>query len=347
MSYTTINKSSLHMNTKLYTGNGVGGTNITGVGFEPSLVWIKRRSGTENHVWNDAVRGVPNNIYSSSTNAQDSGSLMSAILSDGFTVQTDASVNSNNDTYASWNWKAGTTSGISAGSQTITPTAYSINVDAGFGIYKYTGNGTAGATISHGLGVKPDQVWVKKLSQADGWRCYNVGYNSGHQYFELNSTASYSESVAVFNGTIPTSTTVTLGYQGHVNASGEQHIMFVFAPKVGFSKMGRYIGNGSSSAPSFIYTGFKPKFVMVKNGSQADSWFMHDDKRDGYNDDNEYLRAETSSAEGSGINRIRLLSNGFQVPTTDKSHNVSGNTYVYYAVGQTLVGSNNVPCTAR
>jgi len=336
------------MNTKLYTGNGTAGHAITGVGFEPSLTWIKKRSGSSDQILTDAVRGAGYHIKSNDTAAQGNDTNdISSFNSDGFTLGVNSRTNGSGATLTSWNWKAGTTSGISAGSQTITPTAYSINVDAGFGIYKYTGNGTAGATISHGLGVKPDQVWVKKLSQADGWRCYNVGYNSGHQYFELNSTASYSESVAVFNGTIPTSTTVTLGYQGHVNASGEQHIMFVFAPKVGFSKMGRYIGNGSSSAPPFIYTGFKPKFVMVKNGSQADSWFMHDDKRDGYNDDNEYLRAETSSVESSGINRIRLLSNGFQVPTTDKSHNVSGNTYVYYAVGQTLVGSNNVPCTAR
>ena len=347
MSYTNINKSSLHMNTKLYTGNGTAGHAITGVGFEPSLTWIKKRSGSSDQILTDAVRGAGYHIKSNDTAAQGNDTNdISSFNSDGFTLGVNSRTNGSGATLTSWNWKAGTTSGISAGSQTITPTAYSINVDAGFGIYKYTGNGTAGATISHGLGVKPDQVWVKKLSQSDGWRCYNVGYNSGHQYFELDTTASYSESIAVFNGTIPTSTTVTLGYQGHVNASGQQYIMYVFAPKVGFSKMGRYYGNGSNDG-TFVYTGFKPSFVLVKRGDNAGNWYINDTKRDPYNQMSHTLFPNLSDSETSTGWFVDYVSNGFKIRDTGTSVNGSGGNYIYYAVGQTLVGSNNVPCTAR
>ena len=346
MAYTTINKSTDYFNTKLYTGNGVGGTNITGVGFQPDLVWIKRRSGTENHVWNDAVRGVPNNIYSSGTNSQDSGSLMSAILSDGFTVQTDASVNSNNDTYVSWNWKAnGQGSANTAGS--INTTYTSVNTTAGFSISKYNGTGS-NATIGHGLGVAPNFIIVKRIDGASGWYVYHSSLGAT-QRLSLNETDATSSDNSAWNDTAPTNALINLGSSSTTNKNGGTMVAYAFANVTGYQKASSYVGNGSSSAPPFIYLGFKPKFIMVKNTSQTDSWFMHDDKRDGYNDDNEYLRANENSAEGSGINRIRLLSNGFQVPTTDKSHNVSGNTYVYYAVGQTLVGGTGagVPCTAR
>tara|TARA_R100001463_G_scaffold9562_1_gene28725 strand:+ start:63 stop:1094 length:1032 start_codon:yes stop_codon:yes gene_type:complete len=343
MAYTTINKSSEHFNTKLFTGNG--STNaVTGVGFQPDFVWLKNRNTTANHHLYDAVRGATKQITSVDTRAESTQTNgLTAFGSDGFTVGIDGDINGSGNGIASWNWKAGTTSGISAGSQTITPTAYSINTTAGFGIYKYTGNGTAGATISHGLGVKPDQVWIKKLSQADSWRCYNVGYNSGQQYFELDSVYGYGESAAVFNGTIPTSTTVTLGYQGHVNASGEQHIMYVFAPKVGFSKMGRYYGNGSTDG-AFVYCGFKPAFVMIKRGDSQSDWVIQDNKRDGYNYNNHRLFPNTNATEESTV-RMDLVSNGFKF--RDGDGNGSGQNFIYYAVGQSIVGSNNIPATAR
>jgi len=343
MAYTTINKSTEHFNTKLYDGTGSSNA-ITGVGFEPSFTWIKRRNASDSHRIQDSVRGSTKYLSSNSTdNEVDAGSV-SSFDTNGFTLSnSDSKYNASGGTYASWNWKAGTTSGISAGSQTITPTAYSINTTAGFGIYKYTGNGTAGATISHGLGVKPDQVWIKKLSQADSWRCYNVGYNSGQQYFELDSVYGYGESAAVFNGTIPTSTTVTLGYQGHVNASGEQHIMYVFAPKVGFSKMGRYYGNGSTDG-AFVYCGFKPAFVMIKRGDSQSDWVIQDNKRDGYNYNNHRLFPNTNATEESTV-RMDLVSNGFKC--RDGDGNGSGQNFIYYAVGQSIVGSNNIPATAR
>jgi hypothetical protein len=345
MAYTTINKSTEHFNTKLYDGTGSSNA-ITGVGFEPSFTWIKRRNASDSHRIQDSVRGSTKYLSSNSTdNEVDAGSV-SSFDTNGFTLSnSDSKYNASGGTYASWNWKAGTTSGISAGSQTITPTAYSINTTAGFGIYKYTGNGTAGATISHGLGVKPDQVWIKKLSQADSWRCYNVGYNSGQQYFELDSVYGYGESAAVFNGTIPTSTTVTLGYQGHVNASGEQHIMYVFAPKVGFSKMGRYYGNGSTDG-AFVYCGFKPAFVIIKRGDSQNDWCLFDNKRAGFNESNYLFKPNTTATEDTGTH-IDLLSNGFKLRQTGTDKNASGANYIYYAVGQSIVGSNNIPATAR
>ena len=345
MAYTNINKSSLHMNTKLYTGNGSAGHAITNVGFEPSLTWIKKRSGSSDQILTDAVRGAGYNIKSNDTASQGNDTNdISSFNSDGFTLGVNSRTNGSGATLASWNWKAnGQGSANTAGS--INTTYTSVNTTAGFSISKYNGTGS-NATIGHGLGVAPNFIIVKRIDGASGWYVYHSSLGAT-QRLSLNETDATSSDNSAWNDTAPTNALINLGSSSTTNKNGGTMVAYAFADVTGYQKASSYVGNGSSSAPPFIYTGFKPKFVMVKNTSQADSWFMHDDKRDGYNDDNEYLRAETSSAESSGINRIRLLSNGFQVPTTDKSHNVSGNTYVYYAVGQTLVGTNNVPCTAR
>ena len=319
MAYTTINKSTDYFNTKLYTGNG--GTNaITGVGFAPDLTWIKVRNATHNHYWYDKVRGVQEKISSNNTGAQvDMGTAgLNTFGTDGFTVGNDTDQNNNGDTYASWNWKAGTTgSGSTSGSGTYKAYSYSVNTTAGFSIVKYVGNGTAGHTIPHHLGATPDTIIVKRLSATNNW---SVSINS---------------------------TVFSLGDYEGTNYNDSDYIAYCFTEKTGYSKFGKYTGNGSSSSPMFIYTGFKPKFVIVKNTSQTDEWFIHDDKRDGFNDDNEYLFASVTNVEGTNVNRLSMYSNGFSVPTTDKSHNANGNNYVYIAFGQSLVGSNNIPCTAR
>jgi len=348
MAYTTINKSSDFFNTKLYTGNG--STNaITGVGFQPDWNWIKCRSHADSSQIFDVLR-TTYALRSDGTNAEAVGNGWTSLDSDGFTLNGDSSggnVNNSGRTYASWNWKAGTTSGITTdGNTTITPSNYSFNQTSGFSILSYTGNGVEGAKLAHGLGTTPAMVIIKRYSTTGDWVVYHKNLSATKSVF-LNYTDA--ETARAPNGYIysPDDTNITLSNHGDVNTNGTTTIAYCFAEKTGYSKFGSYVGNGSSSSPTFIYTGFKPKFVMVKNTSQADSWFIHDDKRDGYNDDNEYLFADSSNAEGSNVNRIRLLSNGFSVPTTDKSHNVSGNSYIYMAFGQSIVGSNNVPAVAR
>jgi len=351
MAYTGINKSTDYFNTKLWNGNSSTQA-ITGVGFQPDFVWGKQRSSTQSHQLLDAIRGA-NNIIISNTDASAvaDSNILNSFDSDGFTLGNQDQLNDTGATYASWNWKANG-SGSANTDGTINTTATSVNTTAGFSISKYVGNDTAGATVGHGLGAVPKMIIVKRISgSAQDWIVYHGANTSAPEtdYLQLNATAATADSSGVWNDTAPTSSVFSLGSASSVNGGGgsDSFIAYCFAEKTGYSKFGSYTGNGSSSAPTFIYTGFKPKFVMVKNTSQTDSWFIHDDKRDGYNDDNEYLFANLTQAEGTNVNRISMYSNGFNVPTTDKSHNVSGNVYVYAAFGQSLVGSNNVPCTAR
>jgi hypothetical protein len=350
MAYSSIVKPSDYFNTKLYTGNGVGGTNITGVGFQPDLVWIKRRSGVENHVWNDAVRGVPKNIYSSSTNAQDSGSLMSAILSDGFTVQTDASVNSNNDTYASWNWKCETgVSGTTTGSGSSRSYSGRVNTTAGISIINYAGNSTSGHTIPHHLGATPKIIILKNMGDVGDWIVHVGALNDPEKVLSLNTTAAGTNFNAGFNTTTPTSSVFTLGNSVAVNDDNQQYIAYSFAEKKGYSKFGKYTGNGNADGP-FIYTGFKPAFVILKKTSGADNWTINDNKRVGYNVDNNELFPNLTNAEDTN-DVLELVSNGFKLIHTAGRHNTSGGTYIYMAFAEEPLvansGTDGVPATAR
>ncbi len=323
MAYSTIVKPADYFNTKLYTGNG--GTNAqTGVGFQPDFTWIKARSNAENHNLFDAVRGVTKRIRSNGAEAEDTRTTsLTAFGTDGFTLGSGSQVNTNGWTFASWNWLAnGAGSANTDGSITSTVSA---NTTAGFSIVTWTAGSGVGS-IGHGLGVAPSMIIVKGRSSAIGW-VTGLKSNGWNNYLQLQSTNTNVNDQRMFSPSGQSDPTSTVWYQDHaaLGSSGDTMVGYVFAEKQGYSKIGSYTGNGSSSSPTFIYTGFKPKFVIVKNTSQADSWFIHDDKRDGYNDDNEYLFADLTNAEGTNVNRLSMYSNGFNVPTTDKSHNVSGN----------------------
>jgi hypothetical protein len=342
MAYTDIDKPDDYFNTVLYTGTGATAS-ITGVGFQPDLVWIKRRSDTEFHVWNDAVRGVPKNIYSNSTNAEDSGSLMSAIISDGFTVQTDASVNSSGSTYVAWNWLANG-AGVSNTAGSITSTV-SANTTSGFSIVSYTGTGS-NATVGHGLGVAPKMVIVKGRSYIGDWKVYNSNVGATFQGFLNGTEAFQGSSPTIWNSTAPTSTVFSIGTNSGVNTSGGTIIAYCFAEVKGFSKFGSYTGNGSADG-TFVYTGFKPAFVMLKRTNDTAHWQMQDSKRIGFNPENERLYASDSAAEQT-INFIDLLSNGFKCITTDAGANGSGDNFIYMAFAENpFVTSTSIPTTAR
>ena len=352
MAYTTIDKSSLHFNTKLYTGNN--STNAqTGVGFQPDWIWFKRRDSGAQHSLFDAVRGVTKGLRSDGTDAESTISdALTSFDSDGFTLGSDSGnyINLNSATYASWNWKAGTTSGISTnGSTVITPSAYSFNATSGFSIVKYTGNGNTTTKVAHGLGSVPKMIIIKKTSAAgDNWKVYHVGIGNTTA-LQLDNTGATSGGSDNFYDTTPDTVNFTLGNHTSVNANGATYIAYCFAEKKGFSKFGSYTGNGNTDG-TFIYTGFKPAFVMLKYaapGGGTGNWGIHDSVRDVDNPVQKGLIANTNAAEDTH-DFMDMLSNGFKLRSTSSNRNENGSTYIYMAFAKApLVGSNNVPCTAR
>ena len=346
MSYTTINKSSLHMNTKLYTGTG-SSNSVTGVGFQPDWVWIKDRGSNANHHLFDAVRGVTKDIISNSSNAQGTDAQkLTAFGADGFTVGTNGNVNGSSANMVSWNWKAGTGQGSSNTDGSINTTYTSVNTTSGFSISQYTGTGS-NATIGHGLGAVPKMIIVKNTSTTDSWMVYHVGSGS-NAYLHLETTnAALSPSTAQFQATTPTSSLFYVGTADGTNKSSSNMIAYCFAEKTGYSKFESYTGNGSTNG-SFIYTGFKPAFVMVKQtNASGEDWFICDTKREGYNAENNRLLPNLSSAESTD-SPIDILSNGFKARLSGANVNASGGTYIYMAFAENpFTSSAGTPVTAR
>ncbi len=346
MAFTTINKSTDYFNTKLYTGNATDDTAITGVGFTPSFLWGKNRTdaGT-NHFLIDAVRGVTKELNSNSDSVDGTdATLIKSFDSDGFTLG-DGSLNQSAKNFVAWNWKAnGQGSANSDG--TITTTYTSANTTSGFSIVRYTGTGS-NATVGHGLGAVPKMIIVKCLDQTHWWFTYHVSLGNT-KHITLNTTnAASGDSAVYWNNTTPTSSVFSIGTDTGVNQSGQDYIAYCFADVQGFSKFGSYTGNGNADG-AFIYTGFKPAFVIVKQSSASgESWKMYDNKRPGYNLVNNWLEPDDSQAEGTGSNQIDMISNGFKARATNTAMNASGSTYIYMTFGQPIVSTNDIPANAR
>ena len=348
MAYTTINKPSEYFNTKLYTGTG-STTTLTGVGFQPDWTWIKRRNSSINHKIYDAVRTAGKSISSNNTASEitnDAEGYLSAFTSDGFTVQagttSDEYVNQTGGTYASWNWKANG-AGVSNTDGSITSTV-SANTTSGFSIVKYTGTG-ANATVGHGLGVEPSMIITKSLVATQEWCVYHKSIGAT-KFFFLNETSAEQTGSVYWQDTAPTNQVFSVGTAGPTNSSSAM-IAYCFAEKKGFSKFGSYTGNGNADGP-FVYTGFKPAFVLVKNASAGpNNWFLQDNQRAGYNGANYLLKPNISGDEDLGTH-IDILSNGFKTIVSSANCNGSGNSIIYMAfASEPLVGTNNIPATAR
>ena len=327
----TIADGGLYMNPVLYTGNG-STQSITGVGFQPDLVWIKIRNQAYDHTLVDAVRGTSKDLESSSTDAEQTRSTVTAFGSDGFTVGTDSQVNSNGNTFVSWNWKANG-SGVSNTDGTITSTV-SANTTSGFSIVTYTGTGSA-ATVGHGLGVAPSLVIVKNRTSAVGWGVMAQAANSGSGHLGrllLNETASWASTSEYWNNTAPTSSVFSVGTNSITNASGGTFVAYCFAPVAGYSAFGSYTGNGSSDGP-FVFTGFRPKYFLVKSTSATGHWELRDTSRDLYNGSTQRLFPNYSNAEDTG-DAWDLLANGVKLRTTHSSVNASGVSYIYAAFAE-------------
>ena len=349
MAYTTVNKpSATAFNTKLYTGNG-GTQSITGVGFQPDFVWFKTRSSTSSML-QDAVRGTGNFLESNnSAAAQSSSDGISSFNSDGYAIGGNGRLNSNGTSMVSWNWKAGTTSGIATnGSTNITPSGYSFNQTTGFSAIAYTGTAVDGAYLPHGLGKVPELLLLKSISLAESWQVYSAPTgNQGRGH--LDASDAFDTGRGEWYSNTPDSVNMRISNDSHINASGATYIAYFFTSIQGYSKIGSYTGNGNAEG-AFVYTGFKPAFVMIKRTDSSDNWNIFDNKRAGYNFANYRLFANSTSGEetSSSAQRIDIVSNGFKQRSNETDTNGNGNPHIYMAFAEApFVGSNNVPANAR
>ena len=353
MAYTTINKSTAYFDGKVYLGSSSAVT-VSGLNFQPDLVWVKDRDNANQHVLVDAVRGAGYFLQSNLSNAQvnNSSQSISAFTTDGFTTGTANPANESGSTtlgFMSWNWKAGTTgSGNTGGSGTYKTYSYSVNTTAGFSIVKYVGNGTSGHTIPHHLGSVPKMIILKNLDNTGGWawRVYHASLGATQRIFLDVTTAAGTDSTA-WNDTAPTSSVFTVGNSIGTNSNNENFIAYCFAEKTGYSRFGIYEGTGNATQSPFVYTGFKPAFVIIKKSNGAEEWNMNDTIRDSYGNPLDANLLANQNYTETDHDRFDAISNGFKIRTTSGQYNASGSKYIYMAFGQSLVGSNNVPCTAR
>ena len=349
MAYTSIDDPSTHFQVFTYSGTSNTAASYTFTGnshMKPDLVWLKQRGYTDNHYLFDSTRGAEQAIYSNLTNAEaNHNSSLTSFNTNGFSVGT-SNVGSGGGTYVTWNFKAngGTTASNTDGN--ITSIVQS-NVTAGFSIATYTGNGIDNRTIGHGLGVQPSWWIVKRRdSTGDWWFGASSILGGTSNYLKLNSTAANAEINNIWGDSPTSSTLFRVSNNAGLNASGGTYVAYLFANKQGYSKFGKYVGNGNANGP-FIYTGFKPAFVMMKNYSVGASWHMVDNKRLDYNPTTKVLYANLNNAEGTE-DRVDLLSNGFKLRTTNTEVNGNGYNIIYMAFAENpFVTSTGIPTTAR
>ena len=343
MAYTTIKKPSEHFETKIWTGNG-SSQNITGLNFKPDFVWIKDRDDTSSHAITDAVRGNTKYLMSNDSYQEETiTDRVTSFNSDGYSLGSSAGVNQNGAGNVGWNWKANGTG--SANTDGTINSTVSADTTSGFSIVSFTGNGSA-ATVGHGLNSAPEIIFTKNRIDANSWQVGSDYLTSWSYYVRLNTTdAQSSTGGGQVYGTAPTSTVFTVGNDNAVNGSSDGIISYCFHSVKGYSKFGSYTGNGNADG-TFVYTGFKPSFVMSKRTDSAgNSWRMFDNKREGYNGSMGIIHANLSDAE-SIASTIDFLSNGFKIRATTTDQNASGATYIYMAFAEEpLVGDN--PATAR
>ena len=349
MAYTNIDLPTDYFNTVLWTGNNSSPRNIT-TGHATDLVWVKFRSSAFNHRLFDNVRGGSKKLISNNTDAEDTGATndVTAFISTGFTIG--ANINNSADgTVVGWSWKANGT-GSSNTSGTITSTV-SANTTSGFSIVSYTGNGATAASIGHGLNVTPAMMIVKKRSATHEWCIWHKSLSSATQSYLQFDTLAAQTSVNVWGNTAPTSSLFYVGPASVTNGSSATFIAYCFAEIKGYSRFGSYTGNGSADG-TFVYTGFKPAFVIVKRYNDAGyDWLMYDNKRQvEFNVVDDFLKPNLSDAEttGNANQSLDFLSNGIKFRGSGASSNGSGSTYIYMAFAENpFVSSTGIPTTAR
>ena len=348
MAYSTINDPSAHFQTATYTGNGSTQsiTNSGNSNLKPDFAWIKDLGSAFDHKLQDSTRGSTYTLESNTTTAAyNDTDAVTSFNTDGFSLGSNANVNDNTANLVAWQWKAngGTTSSNGSGSITSTVQA---NTTAGFSIVTYTGTGS-NATVGHGLGVAPDLIFVKLTSGSGDWTIYSSTLGNT-KYLRLNGDIAAGTQSTYWQDTSPTSTAFSIGTAGDVNTSSGSHVAYCFKSIKGYSKFGTFRGDGQTDGP-FIYTGFKPAWVMTKNSSSAGGWAIMDAGRNPNNVQNKYLIANTADVQATGSSfDIDSNSNGFKIRANNGNINANGDTIVYMAFAEnTLVGTNDTISLAR
>ena len=349
MAYTTIDDPSKYFQTAIWTGDGNDDRSITFDGnsdLQPDMVWTKRRPTASSHGLRDSTRGATVELFPDATDDEATVSdRFQAFESDGFQVGTNADINgTSNNTYVAWAWKAngGTVANDTNGDIT---TSVQASQTAGFSIATYTGNGGSGQTLGHGLGAEADIVIFKDRESASAWRTY-VRLLGASKFLNLDTTDAANTSSNIF----PSASSTTIGVEQNdvMNKNNSDFVMYSFRSIQGYSKIGKYIGNGSEDGP-FVYTGFKPRWILFKNTGAAEEWVLQDTKRNPDNPVTKNIRVDSSIAEADASNiDIDFLSNGFKNRSDQAQVNSNGVTYIYMAFAESpFVSSTGVPTTAR
>jgi len=334
----TIPAGNLFMNATLYAGTGTT-QNITngvvGQSFQPDLVWIKNRSSANSHQLSDSVRGVNLGLASDLTIDEYTGNI-NAFNSNGFqTTGATNATNASGQTYVAWQWKAGGTA-VTNTAGTIS-SQVSANTTSGFSIVTYTGNGTGGATVGHGLGVVPAMIIIKNRTTTPDWLVYHQNANATPQNggMFLNRTDAFVTDSNYFNNTAPISTRFTIGTNDRANTNTNNYVAYCWAPIAGYSAFGSYTGNGSTDGP-FLYMGFRPRFYMYKRADSTSNWVIMDTSRNPFNTAGKWLYPNLSNAENDVVatDQWDFLSNGLKVRSNGSATNASGGTYIYAAFAE-------------
>ena len=349
MAYTNIDDPSAYFQTKTYTGNGSNGYAITNDGnsdLQPDLWWVKNRDKTYDHNLYDSTRGTSLRLVSNSTTAEATATdRIASFDTNGFTLNGSVISNENNNPHVAWQWKAngGTTSSNTDGTLTGGATVQA-NTDAGFSIITYTGTSQTNPTVGHGLNQAPELVIVKNRDLARNWAVGStaVGWT---KYLELDTTDAEATNSGWWGNQDPTSTTVGLGTASQTAGNTYDYVMYAFHSVQGYSKFGSYVGNGSADG-TFVYTGFKPAWVMTKEIAAAGAWVMYDNKRSTTaNPQDKYFSANTSDAEAT-FTQYDFVSNGFKFRTGGSENGSAEHIYMAFAENP-FVTSTGVPACAR
>jgi len=359
MAFTSVDNPLQYFNTILWAGAGDSSArSFTGVGFQPDWVWHKCRTDTYHHHFYDVVRGAGNDkeLLSSDDVAEGGGAAgqhgyLSSFDTDGFSSANGTSnnlgFNQNGENFVAWNWKAG--GSASSNTDGDINSNVSVNTTAGLSIVSYTGNATSGQTIGHGLGAVPAMIFIKNRGDSSAeWNVFHQSLTATTSLF-LNLPNQADTNAKYFNNNSPTSSVFTVGNYKGSNGNSNGMIAYCFAEKQGYSSFGTYQGNGNTNG-TFVYTGFKPAFLIIKKTSATGPWDVFDNKRDIDNPVVQRLHPHNTDTDfaGGGYMDTDFLSNGFKLRTTDNELNTNGATYIYMALAESpFTNSSGVPNNAR